>query len=131
MIKSLNYTYYFFFSLCIVHTDASLSSFNFTFFADPAEEETHYERDFTHNRVTENRAFDDDFLLCKEEIQDKRHYQELLSGVSEKSPDVVNDDLEVSDSDDETKEHNIDVPQKVMQSSVVENEDDDPEGLWF
>lgn len=55
----------------------------------------------------------------------------MLSGVREKSPDVVNDDLEISDSDDEIKEHNIVVPQKVMQSSVVENEDDDPEGLWF
>lgn len=100
-------------------------------FADPAVGEPHYESDLVGNRVTENKTFDDDFLLCKEEMQDKRQYQELMSGVPEESPGVVHNDLEISDSDDETKERNIDIPEKVVQSNVPENEDDDPDGLWF
>ena len=59
----------------------------------------------------------------------KRQYQELMSGVPEESG-VVHDDLEISDSDDEMKEKNIDIPDKIVQSNV-DNEDDDPDGLWF
>lgn len=62
-------------------------------------------------------------------MQDKRQYQELMSGIPEESG-VVHDDLEISDSDDEMKEKNIDIPEKVIQSNV-DNEDDDPDGLWF
>lgn len=67
--------------------------------------------------------------MCKEELQGKREYQELLSGIPEESG-VVHGDLEISDSDDEIREKNIDIPDKVIQSNV-ENEDDDPDGLWF
>lgn len=88
-----------------------------------------YTGDVVDTRITENKTFDDDFLMCKEEMQDKRQYQELMSGVPEESG-VVHDDLEISDSDDEMKEKNIDIPDKIVQSNV-DNEDDDPDGLWF
>ncbi|XP_065225060.1 transcription initiation factor TFIID subunit 1 isoform X2 [Planococcus citri] len=88
-----------------------------------------YSGDVVDTRITENKTFDDDFLMCKEEMQDKRQYQELMSGVPEESGGV-HDDLEISDSDDEMKEKNIDIPDKIVQSNV-DNEDDDPDGLWF
>ena len=84
------------------------------------------------NRVTQAKSFEDDFLLCKEELQGKRQYQELMANVPEQSPGVVQNDLEISDSDDEATERNIDVPEKVVTTTAMtENEDDDPDGLWF
>lgn len=59
----------------------------------------------------------------------KRQYQELMSGVPEER-NVVNNDLEISDSDDEVKEKNIDIPEKVIQSNV-DNDNDDQDDLWF
>lgn len=89
-----------------------------------------FEGDQSVNKVIENKSYDDDFLLCKEEMHGKRHYQELLSGFQEDS-DVVHDDLEISDSDDEIKERNVNESEKLGHLNTTENEEDDQDGLWF
>lgn len=84
------------------------------------------------NRAMENKNFDDDFLLCREDAQGKRDYQELTAGVPEDS-NSVQADLEISDSDDESKsrERNIEVPEKVVNSNTGDGDDEDYDDLWF
>lgn len=91
-----------------------------------------FESELTGLNVIESKSFDDEYL-GREETQDKRQYQELLSGVPEVDATGCNvdKDLEISDSDEEVKERNIDVPEKVVHSNAVEMDDDDQDGLWF
>lgn len=92
-----------------------------------------YDSVFSRVRATENKNFDDDFLLCREDTQGKRNYQELVVGVPEDS-NSVQADLEISDSDDERKERkirNIEVPEKIVSSNTGEGDDEDYDDLWF
>lgn len=93
-----------------------------------------YDSDLPRVRATESKNFDDDFLLCREDAQGKRDYQELMAGVPDDS-NSVQADLEISDSDDERKERkvrNIEVPEKVVSNSNTgEGDDEDYGDLWF
>lgn len=87
-------------------------------------------------QVTENKNFDEDFVLCREEVHGKPEYVELMSGIPEEVS-TVQEDLEISDSDEENrkiKDHDIDLmSENVITSSkaAAEMDDDDADGLWF
>lgn len=87
-------------------------------------------------QVVENKNFDEDFVLCREEVHGKPEYVELTSGLLEEVS-TVQEDLEISDSDEENrqiKDHDIEImSENVVTSSnaVAEMDDDDHDGLWF
>lgn len=88
-------------------------------------------------QVVETKNFDADFALCREDGHgDKPEYVELMSGIPEETVTTVGtvqEDLEISDSDEENKkiqEHEMEImSENAIGSNNVEDEDQDD--LWF